>query len=502
MCVKQGDLLAAETEFMPEEGRRAGRAGVRAPIVARNWRNGQGAKGAQEGGDVTEQAPEAKPARVSETTQQAGEAQAAAGVRARWDWAEPAVWTERMLTALEEGVKGGKWFRLIDKVYALPNLRRAFARVKANHGAAGVDHVTGEEFERDVEAHLVKLSQTLADQSYRPQAIRRKWIDKLGSKEQRPLGIPTVRDRVVQAALRAVLEPIFERDFAAQSYGFRPKRGCKDALRRVDHLLKQGYSWVVDADLKSYFDTIPRAELLARIETKIADGRVLRLVEAFLQQGVLEEMKLWTPEAGTPQGAVVSPLLSNIYLDPLDHHMVAGGLEMVRYADYFVVLCRSQAEAQQAREAVQRWTAEAGLTLHPVKTRIVDATQPGGFDFLGYHFERGYKWPRDKSEGKLRDTIRAETRRTSGHSLAAITVDLNRTLRGWYGYFKHSHPTTFATLDGWVRQRLRSILRRRRGGRGRGRGADHQRWPNAFFADLGLYSLATTHAAACQSSRR
>ncbi len=162
-----------------------------------------------------------------------------------------------MLTALEQGVKGGKWFRLIDKVYALPNLRKAFARVKANGGAAGVDHVTVKEFERHLEANLEKLSRMLKDGSYRPQAIRRVWIPKPGSKEKRPLGIPTVRDRVVQAALRAVLEPIFERDFAAQSYGFRPNRGCKDALRRVDTLLKAGYSWVVDADLKSYFDTIP-----------------------------------------------------------------------------------------------------------------------------------------------------------------------------------------------------------------------------------------------------
>jgi RNA-directed DNA polymerase len=205
---------------------------------------------------------------VSEATQQAGEAQPPAGIRARWNWVEPAVWTERMLTALEQGVKGGKWFRLIDKVYALPNLRRAFARVKGNQGAAGVDHVTVEEFERDLEANLEKLSQALADSSYQPQAVRRHWITKLGSKERRPLGIPTVRDRVVQTALRAVLEPIFERDFAAQSYGFRPKRGCKDALRRVDTLLKQGNAWVVDADLKSYFDTIPRAELMGRVKNE------------------------------------------------------------------------------------------------------------------------------------------------------------------------------------------------------------------------------------------
>jgi RNA-directed DNA polymerase len=279
---------------------------------------------------VTEQAPEQEPATVSETTQPAGEAQPPAGVRARWNWVEPAVWTERMLTALEEGVKGGKWFRLIDQVYALPNLRQALARVKANHGAAGVDHVTVEEFEHDLEANLEQLSHALADGSYRPQAVRRHGINKPGSQEQGPLGIPTVRDRVVQAALRAGWEPIFERDFAAQSYGFRPKRGCKEALRRVDTLLQQGYAWVVDADLKSYFDTIPRSELIARVKAKVSDGRVLKLLEAFLRQGVLEEMNLWRPEAGTPQGAVISPLLSNIYRDALDHQRAARGIERVR----------------------------------------------------------------------------------------------------------------------------------------------------------------------------
>jgi len=415
---------------------------------------------------------------------------------------EAEVWTERMLTALEQGVIGGKWHSLMDKVYALPNRRRAFARVKANDGAAGVDHVTVEEFERDLEANLEKLSCSLADSSYRPQAVRRHWITKLGSKERRPLGIPTIRDRVVQTALRAVREPIFERDFAAQSYGFRPKRGCKEALRRVDTLLKQGYRGVVDADLKSYFDTIPREKLIERVKAKVSDGRIRKLLEAFLTQGVLEEMKLWTPEAGTPQGAVVSPLLSNIYLDALDHEMAGKGIEMVRYADDFVVLCGTPEEAQQALEEVRRWTAQAGLTLHPVKTRIVDAAQPGGFDFLGYHFEQGRKWPRRKSEGKLRDTIRDKTRRTHGQSLQAPIVELNRTLGGWFGCFKHSHKTTFTTLDGWVRMRLRSILRRRRGGQGPGRGADHQRWPTAYFAKLGLFSLATAHASAGQSSRR
>jgi len=428
---------------------------------------------------------------VSEGTKQAGE------IRARWAWVEPSVWTERMLTALEAGVKGGKWFSLMDKVEALANLRSAFERVKANGGAAGVDHQTVEMFERHLEENLEKLSRSLKDGSYRPQAIRRVWIPKPGSTEKRPLGIPTVRDRVVQAALRHVLEPIFERDFAEQSYGFRPQRGCQDALRRVDQLLTAGHSWVVDADLKSYFDTIPHRKLMEGVGEKVSDGRVLELVEAYLTQKVMETAKSWTPEEGTPQGAVISPLLSNLYLDPLDQQMAQGGSQMVRYADDFVILCRSQQEAVAALERVRQWAEQAGLKLHPVKTRIVDATQRGGFDFLGYHFERGMKWPRQKSLRKFKDTIRAKTRRTAGQSLKVILLEVNRSLRGWFEYFKHSHPTTFRPLDAWVRMRLRTILRKRRGGQGRGRGSDHQRWPNAFFVKQGLNPLSNLYAWEC-----
>lgn len=338
--------------------------------------------------------------------------------------------------------------------------------------------------------------------TYRPQAIKRVWIPKPGTTEKRPLGIPTVRDRVVQAALRNVLEPIFEKGFAAHSYGFRPGRGCKDALRRVAALLHQGYLFVVDADLKSYFDTIPHDLLMARPREKLTDSTVLTLVESFLRQRVMDEMEGWSPETGTPQGAVLSPLLSNIYLDPLDHLMASYHVQMVRYADDFVILCRSEGEALRALALVQTWTIQAGLTLHPTKTRIVDATAPGGFDFPGYHFERGTRRPRSKSLQKLKDTIRRKTKRTRGQSLSAIISEVNRTLIGWFEYFKHSHRSTFGPLDGWIRMRLRSILRRRRGKSGRGHGLDHFRWPNAFFANHGLFFLTTAHALACQSARR
>lgn len=430
------------------------------------------------------------------------EARRVGDIRDRWSWVEPSVWTERMLTALENGVKGGRWYSLMDKVYSPENLRSAFYKVEANKGSPGIDHQTVKMFETNLEENLARLSQWLREGRYRPQAIKRVWIPKPGGKEKRPLGIPTVRDRVVQAAMRHVLEPVFEKDFAAHSYGFRPGRGCKDALRQVDMLLKQGYTYVVDADLKSYFDTIPHDKLMECMRDRISDNRILEVVEMYLTQQIMEQTSSWTPETGTPQGAVLSPLLSNIYLNPLDHLMAGNGYRMIRYADDFVILCKGEDEAITALELVQSWTSQAGLVLHPEKTRIIDATLKGGFDFLGYHFERGMRWPRRKSVKKLRDSIRAKTKRSNGFSLRSIITNVNPILRGWFEYFKHGRRTTFEPMDAWVRMRLRSILRKRAGGRGRGRGSDHQRWPIAFFAANGLFSLLSAHLAACKSSMR
>jgi RNA-directed DNA polymerase len=407
-----------------------------------------------------------------------------------------------MLTALEEGVKGGKWYCLMDKVKKRENLCASFAKVQAKRGAPGVDHVTVQMFEERLDENVARLVRELGDGTYAPRPVKRVYIPKPGTNQKRPLGIPTVRDRVVQGALRHVLEPIFERDFAEHSYGFRPGRGCKDALRRVEGLLDAGQCWVVDADIQGYFDAISHDRLVERIREKVTDRSVIGLVRKFLEQGILDGMRHWQPERGSPQGAVLSPLLSNIYLDPLDHLMAEQGFEMVRYADDFVVLCASEAEARRALEMIQAWTTEAELVLHPDKTRIVDASQRGGFDFLGYHFERGHKWPCRKSVKKLRDTIRLKTKRCNGHSLAVIIEDTNSTLRGWFEYFKHGHPSALRQIDGWVRMRLRSILRKRHKGKGRGRGADHHRWPNAYFAKHGLFSLVAARAEACQSARR
>jgi len=404
-----------------------------------------------------------------------------------------------MLGALVNGVKGGVWFSLMDKVYKRSHLMAAFAKVKANQGSAGVDHVSIAMFEKRLTGEIDKLHEALRTGSYRPQAIRRAFIEKPGSKEKRPLGIPTVRDRVVQTALKNVLEPIFEVGFAEYSYGFRPGRGCKDGLRRVERLLKQGNLWVVDADIKGYFDTIPHKSLMVRVRGKIADSKALNLIESYLNQEIKEDQQSWVPKQGIPQGSVISPLLANIYLDPLDQWMAEHQLEMVRYADDQVILCRSQKEADEALAKLRWWMSKAGLKLHPEKTVVVDMTQPGAhFEFLGYQFQTSEKrypkierWPRGKSKKKLRESIKSYTKRCNGWSLENIIATLNPILKGWFEYYKHCNGFTFIDLDGWVRMRLRSILRKREKKKGRGRGSDHQKWPNVYFRNLGLFSMKT-----------
>ena len=427
-----------------------------------------------------------RPTAVTVTTppKQAGE------TRDRWWWVEHTVWTTRMLIRLAQSELQTKWFALWDKVWAEGNLLHAYYAVWRNDGAPGVDGQTIAQFNAQQGEQLAKLRAELRTGSYRAQPARRVWIPKPGTHEERPLGIPPVRDRVVQTALRNVLEPIFERDFAETSYGFRPGRSCQQAVARVEGLLAAGHIWCVDCDLKSYFDTIPHDRLMALIQQRVVDGNVLRLVEAYLKAGVMEDLKRWQPtERGTPQGAVISPLLANIYLNPLDHALAKGGWEMVRYADDFVVLCRTQAEAQAVLDYLCQWTSEAGLTLHPNKTRIVNASTEG-FDFLGWTFRGGKKWPRKKSLQKLQEKLRPLTRRTNGLSLGAIVAKANPILRGWRAYFKDSHPSGLTGPDGWLRRRLRAMLRKRQKRPGYGLSkADSQQWPNRWFAAQGLYSL-------------
>ena len=424
-------------------------------------------------------------------------------VAPQWEWTEASVWTERMLATLERGIKGGKWYSLMDKVWKMENLQSAVKKVTQGKSEKKADGKRCQRYAQRSHRRLPSLQEELKNGEYQPQPVERVWIPKLGSKELRPLGVPAVEDRVVEMAVRNVIEPIFEKTFAEQSYGFRPGRGAKDALRRVVQLMEEGNSWVVDADIKGYFDNIPQDKLMEAVSEHISDGKVLELLQKFLKKGVMERGKGWQPtELGTPQGAVISPLLANVYLNGLDHLMVRQGREMIRYADDFVILCTSQNQAEEALAEVRQWMEQAGLTLHPTKTRIVNATEAGGFDFLGYHFERGYRWPRTKSREKFKESIRGKTPRSRPGSMTDIIQDINRTLTGWFGYFKHSHRTTFKPLDQWIRQRLRSILRKRHKGKGRARGVDHQRWPNAYFAELGLISLASAQAQAANSQMK
>ena len=413
---------------------------------------------------------------------------------------EAGVWNERMLAALENGVRGGKWFSLIDKVYRPQTLKAAWLRVKANAGAAGVDGVSVERFGAGAKKYLEELEHELKTGKYRSQPVKRVEIPKENGKK-RPLGIPVVKDRIVQTAVKLVIEPIFEREFEETSYGFRPGRSAKDALREVDGLIEAGYRFVVDADFDSCLDNIPREPLMREVGEGISDGAVLELIRAFLEQDIIQEMKRWTPTGGTPQGAVISPLLANIYLHRLDRDLKEKGYRMVRYADDFVVLCRSAQQAQAALDEVRIWVEQNGLKLNADKTHVGDCRQAGeGFEFLGYRFEAGRRWVRKKSLKAMRERIRKKTKRTRGTSLAKIIEDLNPTLRGWFNYFKHAHRLTFQRIDGMVRRRLRAVLRKheKRPGMGLCRD-DHQRWPNAFFATQGLFTLEAAWKLASQS---
>lgn len=416
-----------------------------------------------------------------------------------WSWVEASVWTDRMLAALGNGVKGGKWHSLIDKVYAPHTLWASWRRVAANRGAAGIDKMSVERFGVNADHYLKALGQKLRDGRYVPTPIRRVHIPK-GKGKTRPLGIATVKDRIVQGALKLVLEPIFEKEFLPVSFGFRPERSCKDALRIVDQNLKEGFTWVVDADLQNYFDTIPKQGLMELINRQVSDVNVMKLLKQFLDQNVVEGMKAWTPVAGTPQGSVVSPLVANLYLHGLDE-IISEKHQYVRFADDFVVMCRTQEEAEEVLAVIQSWVDEQGLTLHPEKTRIGNCVEKGqGFDFLGYRFEAGRRWVRPKSLKALRDKIRQLTGRTRSGSLESIITELNPILRGWFGYFKHASRSTFRAVDGFVRRRLRALLRKREKRPGFGRTpSDHRRWPNAFFAKHTLFTLHEAYAMASQS---
>ncbi|NQZ59305.1 MAG: group II intron reverse transcriptase/maturase [Lentisphaeraceae bacterium] len=422
--------------------------------------------------------------------------------------ATPLVWTNRMLNALSNGVKRGKWYSLYDKVYSALNLDGACEHVLLNKGKPGVDSVTVSCYEKQRLHNLKTLQEELRDNTYKPKAIRRVYIPKAGSYEKRPLGIPTVRDRIVQTALKNVIEPIFDVDFSERSFGFRKGLGCKDALRTVMTELRDDRKFIVDADIKSYFDEIDHDLLLELVAEKISDKKILQLIKMFLKQGIMENMKYYEASSGSPQGGVISPLLANIFLDPLDKLLEEHGLQVIRYADDFVIMCKSQAEAKNALETVKDWMKSVKLRLHPQKTRIVDMNTRGSyFEFLGYHFEhskRGnfVRWPRSSSLKKIRNTIRHITKRNSPYCMEEICARLRTRYRGWFEYFKHSNESTFTGLDGFARRRMRRIQKKRNNIRGAGRNVtDHRRWPNVWFESRGYVSLHSMFKAEVQSLR-
>jgi RNA-directed DNA polymerase len=397
-----------------------------------------------------------------------------------------------LTTLLNDKVKGGKWHALIDKVYAPLNLYTAARKVTGKKKAAGVDGQSCEAFEEHLLVETRNLCEEIKAQTYRPSAVRRVHIPKPGRpNETRPLGIPTVRDRVVQRAMLDVIEPILDHQFHERSFGFRHGVGAHDALRVVEQKLQEGYVHVVDADLKGYFDSIPKDRLLALVKKHISDSRVLNLIKLFLDQSILEELTEWTPIAGVPQGAVLSPVLSNLYLNPLDYRVADEGFEMVRYADDFVVLCRSEFEAKVALQVITEWIEEAGLTLHPTKTKIVDS-RVESFAFLGYSFRGDKIYPRRESLAKMKARIKELTPRKRPGSIASIAKELNRVLVGWFRYFRHCRWTIYKDLDAKIRSRLRRLLLKRHRKNPK-RLPRQKRWPIEYFTKAGLYSLREAH---------
>lgn len=323
-----------------------------------------------------------------------------------------------------------KWYSLIDKVYSLPNLLESWYEVKANKGRGGVDKESIEEFERNLNQNLKELHRLLKERRYIPSPVRQVLIPKSSSGDLRPLGIPTIRDRVVQQAIKRIIEPIFERKFKDVSYGYRPKRGAREAIQKCKEYIASGYRWVVDADITSFFDTVDHKLLMKALNEEIADGTLLDLIERFLKSGVMKDGRLEATHEGVPQGGVISPLLANIYLHCFDSVMVERGYRLVRYCDDFVIFTKLGRKAERALQVTREILEDKlKLKLHPQKTRIAHAHYDG-FEFLGCLFKSGYIRPKDKSIESFKDKVRHITRRQQPKKLKMIVEHLNPVVRG------------------------------------------------------------------------
>lgn len=400
-----------------------------------------------------------------------------------------------------------KWYSLLDKVHAPKNLRAAWERVRRNKGSAGSDGQTIAQFEANLEANLSALEEALRTKRYRPRPVRRVEIPKPDG-GVRALGIPSVRDRIVQQALLQVMSPIFEAKFSNRSHGFRPERGCQTALAVVDQAVAHGYSHVVDADIEKFFDHVDHALLLRAVNEEISDGGVLRLIRMFLKSGVLlDSGETEATGMGTPQGGPISPLLANIYLHPFDRAMEEAGIGLVRYADDFVLFTKSRERAEEALALAREALATLKLRPHPEKTRV--ATVDEGFAFLGFHYHRDRKGRLQKvvsrkSRQRFRDAIRERTKRHAGQKrpkakrctaarlkrnqrVQGILGEVNLYLRGWYAYFRQTRTNWqdyYDEFDRFVRRRLRCLISGRYA-----KGRWQQILDNALFEEIGLLSL-------------
>lgn len=379
--------------------------------------------------------------------------------------------------------KSRKAHSLIDKVYRPDNLYRAWRRVRRNRGVHGLDKMSIQMFDSNWEIHLTEIHRHLKERRYKPCPVRRVYIPKSSDPNKlRPLGIPTVKDRIVQQAILQIVEPTFDDEMSERSFGYRKGRSQRDAVTTVLADAREGYRHLVDADISGFFDNICHQVVMSRVRARIADGRVLDLLEAFLKAGVWEDGKLIVPSAGVPQGGVISPWLSNLVLDDLDKAIEAKGWRHVRYADDFVILCKSPDETRDALSYVKEVLGKLKLSLHESKTRLTNFRE--GFEFLGFRFRRYWLGVSNRSLDRFKDRIRHVTRRQQGRNVDAVLADLAPILRGWAGYFGIADVTwLFHCLDQWIRMRMRAFKLKRRCRH------DNHRIPNKRLARWGLLSL-------------